>query len=369
MQRSPVQTLGVKEMRQRLRRLVSIVHGNCRQTQQSRQMKYNRLGKSNLRVSALCLGTMMFGDQTDEAEALAMVAYARERGVNFIDTADVYSLGKSEEITGRAINQDRDRWVLATKCGNKMDAADPNMWRHSRKWITQACEDSLKRLGTDYIDIYYLHRDFEEDSAEETVAALGDLIRSGKIVYFGISNFRGWRIAEIVAECRRQGVPAPVVCQPYYNLLNRLPEVEILPACGYHGIGVSPYSPIARGVLTGKYKPGAALPEGSRASRGDQRFLQTEWRDESLVIAQLLDAHAAKKGISLVQFATAWVLANRFVTSVIAGPKTLNQFKPYFGAVDYPWAEDDDAIVDSLVPRGHPSTPGYHDPMYPFVGR
>jgi aryl-alcohol dehydrogenase-like predicted oxidoreductase len=332
-------------------------------------MKYNRLGKSNLRVSALCLGTMMFGDQTDVAESQRIVDHAKEEGVNFIDTADVYSLGKSETITGAAIRAHRDWWILATKCGNKMDDANPNMWRHSRKWIMQACDASLARLGTDYIDIYYLHRDFEEDGVEETVAALGDLIRAGKIRYFGISNFRGWRIAEIVAECKRQGVPLPAVCQPYYNLLNRLPEVEILPACGYHGIGVSPYSPIARGVLTGKYKPGAAMPEGSRAARSDRRFMQTEWREESLVIAQQLEAHAKTKGFSLVQFATAWVLANRFVSSVIAGPKTLDQFKPYFGALGYPWATDDDELVDSLVPKGHPSTPGYHDPMYPFVGR
>jgi aryl-alcohol dehydrogenase-like predicted oxidoreductase len=332
-------------------------------------MKLNRLGQSNLRVSALCLGTMMFGDQTDEAESLRIVAHAREQGMNFIDTADVYAKGASEEITGRAIKADRDRWVLATKCGNKMSDADDNMWRHSRKWIVRACEDSLKRLATDYIDIFYLHRDFEEDSAEETVAALGDLIRAGKIRYFALSNFRGWRISEIANECKRQGVPKPIACQPYYNLLNRLPEVEVLPACGYHGLGVVPYSPIARGVLTGKYKPGGVVPEGSRAARSDRRFMQTEWREDSLVIAQTLEAHAKKKGVSLVQFATAWVLANRFVSSVIAGPKSLEQFKPYFGAIDYLWSEDDEAIVDSLVPKGHPSTPGYHDPMYPFIGR
>jgi aryl-alcohol dehydrogenase-like predicted oxidoreductase len=164
-------------------------------------------------------------------------------------------------------------------------------------------------------------------------------------------------------------VPKPIACQPYYNLLNRLPEVEVLPACGYHGLGVVPYSPIARGVLTGKYKPGGVVPEGSRAARSDRRFMQTEWREDSLVIAQTLEAHAKKKGVSLAQFATAWVLANRFVSSVIAGPKSLEQFKPYFGAIDYLWSEDDEAIVDSLVPKGHPSTPGYHDPMYPFIGR
>ncbi|HPT55078.1 MAG TPA: aldo/keto reductase, partial [Casimicrobium sp.] len=334
-------------------------------------MQYRRLGKSNLRVSALCLGTMMFGDQTDAAESQRIVDHARHQGMNFIDTADVYSLGKSEEITGNTIRAERDHWVLATKVGNKMmpDGPFPNHERYSRKWLMQECDASLKRLGTDYIDIYYLHRDFEEDALDEAVAALGDLIRAGKIRYFGVSNFRAWRIAEIVAECKRQGVPLPAICQPYYNLLNRLPEVEILPACGFHGLGVSPYSPIARGVLTGKYKPGDAPPEGSRAARADKRFMQSEWRPESLVIAQKLEVHAKAKGFSLLQFATAWVLANRFVSSVIAGPKSLAQFEPYFGALDYPWGADDEAIVDSLVPKGHPSTPGYHDPAYPFIGR
>ena len=335
-------------------------------------MNYPRLGKTNLRVSPICLGTMMFGDQTDASESQRIVAYALDQGINFIDTADVYSLGKSEEITGAAIRENRNWWVLATKLGNKMNAAgdaNPNTSRYSRKWIAQACEASLKRLGTEHIDLYYLHRDFEEDNLEEAVAGMGDLIRAGKIRYFGLSNFRAWRIAEVVAQCKLQGVPAPAICQPYYNLLNRLPEVEILPACGFHGIGVASYSPIARGVLTGKYLPGAAIPEGSRASRSDARFMQTEWREESLVIAQVLQNHAATKGKTLLQFACAWVLANRFVTSVIAGPKTLAQFEPYFAALDYPWASDDDAIVDSLVPRGHPSTPGYHDPAYPFVGR
>jgi aryl-alcohol dehydrogenase-like predicted oxidoreductase len=334
-------------------------------------MQYRRLGKTNLRVSALCLGTMMFGDQTDSMESMRIVDHARAQGVNFIDTADVYSLGKSEEITGTAIRGDRDHWILATKIGNKMtpDSALPNHERYSRKWVMQECDASLKRLGTDYIDIYYLHRDFEEDSLDEAVGALGDLIGAGKIRYFGVSNFRAWRISEVIAECKRQGVPLPAICQPYYNLLNRLPEVEILPACGFHGIGVTPYSPIARGVLTGKYKPGDAPPSDSRAARGDKRFMQTEWREESLMIAQKLETHANSKGFSLLQFATAWVLANRFVSSVIAGPKTLAQFEPYFGALDYPWAADDDAMVDSLVPKGHPSTPGYHDPAYPFVGR
>ena len=331
-------------------------------------MKYRRLGSSNLLVSELCLGTMMFGDQAGESESMAMVAMARERGVNFIDTADVYTTGASERLVGRAIAGDRDAWVLATKVGNRMSDR-PNEGRYSRKWVVRAAEDSLKRLGTDYIDVYYLHRDFEDDALEEPLRALDDLIRAGKIRAFGVSNYRGWRIAEIARLCDVVGMPRPVVCQPYYNLLNRMPEVEILPACAHYGLGVAPYSPIARGVLTGKYAPEAAPPQGTRAARGDKRIMETEWRRESLAIAQTLQAHALARGVTLLQFAVAWLLANRVVSSVIAGPRTAAQLADYFAAVDFAWSDDDERAVDGLVTPGHASTPGYNDPSYPFFGR
>ena len=212
--------------------------------------------------------------------------------------------------------------------------------------MLQACDDSLARLGTDYIDVYYLHRDDLVTPIAETVGAIGDLIRSGKIRYFGVSNYRGWRIAEVVSECEAQGVPLPVVCQPYYNLLNRTPEVEILPACDHYGIGVAPYSPIARGVMTGKYAAGA-VPTDSRVGRKDARMLETEFREESLAIAQKLTAHAAKTGRTPMQFALAWLWANRIVTSVIAGPRTLAQWKDYVEAIGTPWADEDEALVDS----------------------
>jgi aryl-alcohol dehydrogenase-like predicted oxidoreductase len=231
-----------------------------------------------------------------------------------------------------------------------------------------ACDDSLARLGTDYIDVYYLHKDDRDTPIAETVAAMGDLIRSGKVLYFGVSNFRGWRIAEVVGECAAQGVPKPVVCQPYYNLLNRQPEVEILPACDYYGLGVAPYSPIARGVLTGKYRPGV-VPEDSRVALRDARMMETEFRAESFAIAEKLEAHARATGRTLTQFALAWLWANDIVTAVIAGPRTLEQWQDYVGAVGTPWSADDEALVDSLVRPGHASTPGYNDPQYPFFGR
>ena len=330
-------------------------------------MSYRRLGASGVEVSPICLGTMNFGTVTDDAESRRIIASARDAGINFIDTADAYGYGASERIVGAEIAADRRHWILATKVGNPM-TAKPRDGGLSRRWLAQACDDSLARLSTDYIDIYYLHRDDRDTPVAETVAAIGDLIRAGKILYFGVSNYRGWRIAEVVSECEAQGVPLPVVCQPYYNLLNRMPEIEILPACDHYGIGVTPYSPVARGVLTGKYRPGV-VPEGSRVARRDQRMMETEFREESFAIAQTLDAHAKKTGRTLTQFAIAWLWANSIVTSVIAGPRTLAQWQDYLGAIGTPWNADDEALVDSLVAPGHPSTPGYNDPQYPFFGR
>lgn len=331
-------------------------------------MQYRRLGKSNLKVSALCLGSMMFGDQTDIDESRRIVASAREHGVNFIDTADVYTKGKSEEIVGQLLKGQRNDWVLASKLGNPMSDA-PNASHYSRSWIVQETDNILRRLDTDYLDILYMHRDYQDENLEEAVQSLGDLIRAGKIRGFGISNFRGWRIAEIVRLCEKNNVPLPLVCQPYYNLLNRQPEVEILPACAHYGIGVVPYSPIARGVLTGKYQPGQKPPEDTRAGRGDKRMMETEFREESLVIAQTLQKHSEARGIKLGQFATAWVLANKAISSVIAGPRTLAQMEDYYAAVEVAISADEEALVDSLVTPGHASTHGYNDPNYPLFGR
>src|SRR6185437_4784195 len=273
-------------------------------------------GRSGLDVSVVCLGTMMFGDRTDAREANEIVAAAQDAGVNFIDTADVYANGASEAITGAAIAARRDRWILATKVGNVMPGDEnrsPFTGGSSRRWLLAGCDASLARLRTDYIDIYYLHIDDPATPLDETVAAMGTLIQSGKIRYFGISNFRGWRIAELMRCCERQGVAPPVVCQPYYNLLNRMPEVEVLAACDHYGIGVASYSPIARGVLTAKYATGV-VPEDSRAAHNDRRLMQTEFREESFAIARRLKDHAAKTGRTPVQFALAWLWANRIVT-------------------------------------------------------
>ncbi len=205
-------------------------------------MKYRTLGRSGLKVSPLCLGAMMFGGATSESDSRDIIAAAQDDGVNFIDTADAYNGGESERIVGRAIGGDRDRWVLATKLANPL-GDDPNSGGLSRRWVQLACEGSLKRLGTDVIDIYYLHKEDHATALEETVGALADLLRAGKIRYFGVSNYRAWRVAEICRICDGIGIDRPIVSQPYYNALNRMPETEHLPACAHFGLDVVPYSP------------------------------------------------------------------------------------------------------------------------------
>ncbi len=334
-------------------------------------MHYRRLGASGLWVSPLCLGTMMFGDRTGAEVARRIVTLAREAGINFIDTADVYAGGASERIVGRLIRPDRHRWVVATKAGNPMVPMreDPNRRGLGRGWLSRAVDASLRRLGTDVIDLFYLHRDDPGTPLDETLGAIADLIRSGRIRYWGISNFRGWQIAEMVRIGERLNMPRPVACQPYYNALNRMPEVEILPACQHYGLGVVPYSPLARGVLTGKYLPDVAPAADTRAGRRDQRMMETEFRAESLVIAQEIKARAEGRGMTAGQFAVNWVLNHRLVSAVIAGPRTEGQWREYLGALGHAFTAEDESFVDQRVPAGHPSTPGFTDPRFPVRGR
>jgi aryl-alcohol dehydrogenase (NADP+) len=311
---------------------------------------------------------MMFGGAADAAASNRMIAVARDYGVNFIDTADTYVGGESERIVGGAIKGDRDHWILATKAGNEIDgiAGSGGLSRH---WLSQAIDGSLTRLGLDYVDIYYCHIDDGDTPLEESIAALGDIITQGKARWFAISNFRAWRHGEVVRVCDDLGVPRPIASQPYYNAFNRMPEVEVIPACAHYNMAVVPYSPVARGVLTGKYLPGAALPVDSRAGRGDQRIMNSEFRPESLEMAQRIKAHAEARGVTAAQFAFAWVIHNQLVTASIAGPRTEEQLNDYLGAVDLEFNADDEALIDGMVAPGHPSTPGYSDPAYAIEGR
>jgi aryl-alcohol dehydrogenase-like predicted oxidoreductase len=329
---------------------------------------YRPLGASGLKVSKLWLGAMMFGDRTGEAETAEIVAAARDAGINAIDTADIYAGGESERVTGRLIRGERARWVLATKLANPTGPG-PNDRGNSRRHMIAAVDASLQRLGTDWIDLLYLHRDDESTPVEETAMAMARLIDNGKVRYFGVSNFRGWRIARLAETCRALRLPPPIASQSPYNAVSRGIEVEIIPACAHYGLGLVAYSPLARGVLSGKYTPGAAPPEGSRAARGDRRLLQAEWRPESVALAQKMAAHAVARGRTPTALALGWVWHNRLVHSLIGGPRTLEQWQGYLDALHAPFDAEDEALVSGLVPAGHASTPGFTDPLYPVAGR
>jgi len=329
---------------------------------------YEPLGASGLKVSKLWLGTMMFGDQTDEAEAASIVDATREAGVNAIDTANAYAGGESERITGRLIKGDRERWVLATKLANPMGSG-PNDRGLSRRHIMAALDASLVRLDTDWVDVLYLHREDATTPLEETLTAVAQLIERGKVHHFGLSNFRAWRIARVAEMCRAMGLPPPIVCQPPYNAMSRQIETELLPCCAHYGLGAVVYSPLARGVLSGKYQPGVTPPEGSRAARNDMRIMQTEFRPESLALAARMAEHARARGLTPTQLALGWVWNNVLVHGVIGGPKTLVQWRDYIDALNMPFDAADEAFVSSLVVTGHASTAGYNDPQYPITGR
>ncbi|MDB5724422.1 MAG: aldo/keto reductase [Novosphingobium sp.] len=329
---------------------------------------YSYLGRSGLKVSPLTLGTMMFGGQTDEPTSHRIIDKAREQGINFIDTADGYAGGKSEEVVGRGIKANRDDWVLATKFGNKRGQG-PNQSGQSRKWIIENVENSLRRLGTDYIDLLYFHRSVFDQPLGEAVRALGDLIQQGKLRYFGVSNFRAWRIAEVSHLADQLGIDRPIASQPLYNIFNRVAEAEQLPAAQFYGLGVVSYSPLARGVLTGKYQAGEVPAADTRAGRGDKRILETEWRPESLELAAKIAGYARDRGIDPTHFAIAWVLNNRLITSTITGPRTEAHWDNYIGALDVKLTAEDEAFVNGLVTEGHASTLGFTDPSHPIEGR
>lgn len=334
----------------------------------SAPMPYRRLGRSGLLVSPICLGSMMFGGRADESESRTILARAREAGVNFVDTANTYTGGRSEEIVGRAIRNERDYWVLATKLANP--AFDhPNGGGLSRRHILEAVPHSLKRLGTDHIDILYLHKDDPAVPPETTVRAMADLIRAGKIRHFGVSNFAVWRIAAFCAVCDAEGIDRPAVSQPIYHAFKRQVEIEHLPACDHFGLGVFCYSPLGRGLLTGKYRPDNPPDPDSRAGRADKRLMESEFSEETVRLAARFADHAKGKGVSPSAFAIAWTLRNPLVTGVIAGPRTLSQFESYLEALSVNIEPADEAAIDALVPPGHAAGGIFVDPRYPVTGR
>lgn len=326
------------------------------------------LGRSGLRVSRIVLGTMMFGGPTDETEAARIYAAAREAGVNFIDTADSYTGGRSEEIVGRLIASERDRIVLASKLGNPV-GDDPNERGLSPAWMAVEVPRILKRLGTDRLEVLYLHKEDPETPLEETVRGLEWLVRGGLVRHVAVSNHAAWRVARLAELCDEAGIGRPVACQPLYHALNRSIERELLPACAHYGISVFPYSPIARGVLTGKYRPGAPATEGTRAARDDKRIMETEFHAETLEAADRLAAHAAARERPLADLALAFVLANPMVAGAVVGPRTLDQFSAYLDALSVQWSAEDEAAFDAVVPKASTARRHFTDPAYPVEGR
>lgn len=331
-------------------------------------MEYRTLGRAGVKVSSLCLGTMMFGGPTSEKDSIHIMHRAMDAGINFLDTANVYNGGESESVIGKAVSENREKWVIATKVHSTM-GDDVNESGSHRFHIMSAVEASLKRLGTDHIDVYYLHRWDATTRIAESLRALDDCVRQGKVRYIACSNFEAWRVCEALWTSEKLGLEEFVCVQPLYNIVNRDVEVELLPFCEKYGVGVVPYSPLARGVLSGKYLRGEKPPKGSRAARQDRRMLQTELRDESFDIAQELKPLADAHGKTLTQFALAWVLANPTITSVIIGPRTMEQLEDNLGCLDCTVTADDEAAINALVPPGEHTGKGYNDPAYPVLGR
>jgi len=296
-------------------------------------MKYKRLGKAGVKVSELCLGTMIYGQQVEEAPAIKIIRRAVDLGINFLDTADTYVNGRSEQIVGKAIEGQRDDIVLATKVYNRMGPG-PNDEGLSRKHIMHAVEASLTRLGTDYIDLYQVHRFDATTPLAETLSALTDLVDMGKVHYIGCSNFAAWQIEKALRISDVHGFVALSSSQPRYNLLDREVERDLLPLCLEEGIGVIPYSPLAGGFLTGKYQPDAPMPEGSRGQ------LRPEWMeqyhtDQNHRVLRELQSLSEETGLKLSQLSLAWLLANPAVTAPIIGASRIQQLEENVDVVDH----------------------------------
>ena len=331
-------------------------------------MEYRSLGKAGVKVSRLCLGTMMFGGQTSEADSIKITHKALDQGINFIDTANMYNAGESEVVVGKALQGKRDKVILATKGRQKMGEG-PNQQGASRVHLMHELNASLKRMNTDYIDLYYVHTPDYSTPIEETLRALDDMVHSGKVHYLACSNFRAWRLCEALWTSDKLNLNKIVCVQPLYNIMNRDIEVELLPLCQEHGIGVVSYSPLARGILTGKYRADAPPPEGSRAARNDARMKQAEWRESSLESAQQIAEHCKQKGVAMSQFALAWCLANPILTSIILGPRTMEQYDDNFASLQVTIDAADESFIDGLIPPGEHSGKGFQDSAYPVTGR
>jgi aryl-alcohol dehydrogenase-like predicted oxidoreductase len=331
-------------------------------------MRMRTLGRSGVQVSELCLGAMMFGQwgEPDHAECTRIIHRALDAGVNFIDTADVYSAGESEEIVGKALQGRRDDVVVATKFFAPMGEG-PNARGGSRRWILQEVERSLRRLGTDHIDLYQIHRPDDLADIDETLGALSDLVHQGKVRYLGHSTFPPEYIVEAQWTSERRNRERFVCEQPPYSILVRGIERAVLPTCAKYGIGVIPWSPLAGGLLTGRYRKGQPTPEGSRLARGfgsqHQSERQQRAHEARLDAVELLLLIAERAGVSMTHMAHAFVLEHPHVTSAIIGPRTMEQLDDALAGADVRLDTETLDAIDDVVPPGTDITGG--DPWQP----
>jgi aryl-alcohol dehydrogenase-like predicted oxidoreductase len=331
-------------------------------------MDYRNLGRTGVQVSPLCLGAMMFGDwgNTDHDDSVRIIHRALDAGINFIDTADVYSRGESETIVAKALaGGRRDNVVLATKVHGSM-GDDANEFGNSRRWIVREVEASLKRLNTDWIDLYQIHRPESDTDIDETLGALSDLVHQGKVRYIGSSTFPASQIVEAQWVARDRGRERFVCEQPPYSILVRGVENDVLPTCRRHGMGVIPWSPLAGGWLSGRWRKGEDAPDSTRAERLPSRYdLSLPGNQRKLDAADALAKLADEAGMSLIHLALAFVVTHPAVTAAIIGPRTMEHLEGQLGAAD---VKLDDAIldrIDEIVPPGtnvNPADGGWQNP-------
>jgi aryl-alcohol dehydrogenase-like predicted oxidoreductase len=321
-------------------------------------MEYRPLGRTGVQVSALCLGCMNFGWGAEEDESIAIIDRAMNAGINFLDTADVYKRGLSETIVGKGLARDgkRDRVFLATKGHNKMADDDPNAWGNHRYHLIKACEDSLRRLQTDHIDLYQIHRPQPGIPIDETLRALDDLIHAGKIRYIGTSTFAAWQIVESLWVSKELGLNRFICEQAPYNLLDRRIERELLPMCQTYGIAVIPWAPIAGGILTGKYNTAGPRPQGSRYEN-EAAFAN---RDNPAALAKVAEylEFCQQRGYQPSQAALAWCMCREGITSPIIGPRTMEQLEDNLASFDIQLTGEDHKALDAIV------SPGEHISVY-----
>lgn len=337
-------------------------------------MEYRSLGRTGVPVSIICLGCMNFGDKTTEADSMDIIDRALNAGINFLDTANVYSRGVSEEIVGKALkrNGQRNHIVLATKVHGRMDDHNLLAAGNNRRHIIEQCEASLRRLQTDFIDLYQIHRPEASVPIDETLRALDDLVTSGKVRYIGTSTFPAWQVLESLWASKELGLNRFVTEQPPYHLLDRSIERELVPLAQSYGLAIIPWSPLARGFLSGKYQRGMEVPEDSRFASDMQksspfvRRAHQHFSDMAYNVLETLEEIAAEKNCTVSQVALAWVMRQPGITSPIIGPRTMAHFEENLGAVNVEITADDRARIDAVSEPEQAIVPYYTSRMIDF---